>query len=145
MEDELAAALMAVHRPWGVGAADCLVYIDVLKLNGTSKEWSLMTSILHKAKHWSRAGLAASILLLTACMVARAPGSDQVKLTTSAADVASCTAVGNVRPAGGGGLSEVDNAPIQFRNDVVGLGGNVGLVTEGLLGVPAAGIAYRCP
>jgi hypothetical protein len=27
----------------------------------------------------------------------------------------------------------------------VGLGGNVGLVTEGLLGVPAAGIAYRCP
>jgi hypothetical protein len=78
-------------------------------------------------------------------MVARAPGSDQVKLTSNGADVASCTAVGNIRPAGGEGVSEVDNAPIRFRNAVVGLGGNTGLVTEGLLGVPAAGIAYRCP
>jgi hypothetical protein len=104
-----------------------------------------VTPILHRAKCWCLTGLAGSTLLLTACLAARAPGSDQVKLTTNAADVASCTAVGNVRPPGGGGLSEVDNAPIQFRNDVVGLGGNVGLVTEGLLGVPAAGIAYRCP
>ncbi len=105
-----------------------------------------MVPILQQAK-WSRAVPAGSIaLLLTACFTAaRAPGSDQVKITNNPSDVASCTAKGNIRVPGGGGLAELDNAPIQFRNAVVGVSGNVGLVTEGLLSVPSAGIAYRCP
>jgi len=84
-------------------------------------------------------------LLSAACVASRAPGSDEVKLTDNAADVAPCTAVGKVRVPGGEGVVGIDNAPIQFRNSVIGLGGNTGLVTEGLLSIPSAGIAYRCP
>lgn len=32
-----------------------------------------------------------------------------------------------------------------FRNQVVGLGGNAGLITQYSGGLPADGIAYKCP
>ncbi|HET9329134.1 MAG TPA: hypothetical protein VFO23_01275 [Steroidobacteraceae bacterium] len=79
-------------------------------------------------------------------MTTPAPGADQVKITNNASDVAACTPAGNIRvPRNSDGLVDIANAQTQFRNETVGLGGNVALVTEGALGVPAAGIAYRCP
>jgi hypothetical protein len=33
----------------------------------------------------------------------------------------------------------------QFRNQVVGLGGNTGFITDDTLGIPVEGVAYRCP
>jgi hypothetical protein len=40
---------------------------------------------------------------------------------------------------------DMANAQRQFRNQAVGLNGNVGLVTSGPVGAPGEGIAYRCP
>lgn len=38
------------------------------------------------------------------------------------------------------------NAEVNFRNSVVGLGGNAGLVTQAVISTePIEGIAYRCP
>jgi len=87
----------------------------------------------------------ACVTLGTAC-VTLAPGADQVRLTKSPADVATCRAVGNIQVPRDPQTGTVDlNAQRQFRNQVVGLGGNAGLVTDGLLGIPSAGIAYQCP
>jgi len=87
------------------------------------------------------------LVLLTACSaVTPAPGADKVKVTKTAADVVSCTAVGNIQvPRNSEGLLPIDEAGTEFRNRIVGLGGNAGLVTSGMLSVPAEGIAYRCP
>lgn len=80
----------------------------------------------------------------TAC-VTLAPGADQVKMTKIPQDVASCKAVGNVLvPTTPEGNVDLANAERQFRNQVVGLGGNTGLVTFGPLGAPSQGIAYHC-
>jgi hypothetical protein len=75
-----------------------------------------------------------------------APGADKVKITRNPADVAPCTAAGNIRvfkdPAA---KVEFATAETEFRNQTVGLGANAALITLVALGVPVEGIAYRCP
>jgi hypothetical protein len=48
-------------------------------------------------------------------------------------------------PKNANGLVDGASAGTQFRNEVVGLGGNAGFVTYGLLIAPVEGVAYRCP
>jgi Domain of unknown function (DUF4156) len=84
-------------------------------------------------------------ILCNAC-VSLAPGADKVRITKNASDVSMCTAVGNVNASGGvQGPSEIVDASTEFRNQAVGLGGNVVFVTLATLGVPAEGVVYRCP
>lgn len=84
-------------------------------------------------------------ILLMAC-VAPAPGADKIRITKSATDVANCSAVGNVRvPVETQSQIDIGNADTQFRNQVIGLGGNTAFVTSSSLGIPVGGIAYRCP
>ena len=94
-----------------------------------------------------RLGLVAAAIGATLCgCVSPAPGADKVRITKSASDVSTCTAVGNIAvPTDANGNVDIANAATEFRNQVVGLGGNVGLVTYGLMGAPAQGVAYRCP
>jgi hypothetical protein len=67
-----------------------------------------------------------------------APGAAQVNITRNPADVAACTAVGN--------LPQNMHTPDSARNETVGLGGNTLFVTtEGTTGAILGGIAYRCP
>ena len=84
----------------------------------------------------------ASAVGLISCVVAVAPvpGSDKVRLTRNASEVSTCSAVGNIRVNASG-----SNARTEFRNMVVGFGGNTGLVTNGPAWAPVEGIAYRCP
>jgi hypothetical protein len=83
--------------------------------------------------------------VLTAC-VTPAPGADKVRLTKNASEVANCTAVGNINvPGAAKGEVDMLDANTQFRNQVVGLGGNTAFITYDTLGIPAEGIAYRCP
>jgi len=79
---------------------------------------------------------------LISCVVAvaPAPGADKVRLTRNASEVSACSAVGNVRVNASG-----SSARTEFRNIVVGFGGNIGLVTSGPTWAPVDGIAYRCP
>lgn len=89
--------------------------------------------------------LIASTILVGAC-VTLAPGADQVRLTTKPADVEACKALGNLQvPKNDQGLVDGASAQNQFRNQAVGLGGNMALVTEGFVSIPVAGIAYHCP
>jgi hypothetical protein len=69
-----------------------------------------------------------------------APGADQVTITRNAADVASCTAVGNIDSRMAGIPSQI---PPQMQNQAVGLGGNVVLDTS-VIGTTATGVIYRC-
>jgi hypothetical protein len=86
-----------------------------------------------------------SAILLSAC-VTLAPGADQVRITNKASDVGTCKALGNIQvPKNDRGLVDGASAQNQFRNQAVGLGSNVALVTEGFVSIPVAGIAYRCP
>ena len=88
---------------------------------------------------------AAVALWLTAC-VTPAPGADKVRITKNPSDVSTCTAVGNIKvPTDSNGNVDIANAATEFRNQTVGLGGNTGLVTYGLVGAPGQGVAYRCP
>jgi hypothetical protein len=86
---------------------------------------------------------AATLLLLTGCVTtALAPGAADVQIVRSAADVASCTAVGNVR--------QPPDLNADMRNLTVGVGGNTLFVTEESSRLQAsslirAGVAYRCP
>jgi hypothetical protein len=83
------------------------------------------------------------LLLLAGCASTElaVPGADTIRITRVAGDVASCTAVGNVKAQVGGVGDEV-----KFRNQVIGFGGNVGFVTlDGAYKSPAEGVAYRCP
>ena len=85
----------------------------------------------------------ALVLILDACLSANGPvpGSDKVHVTMNPSDVSACTAVGNIKVAGG-----APNVDIQFRNQAVGFGGNAALVTVTVFGTtPVDGIAYRCP
>jgi hypothetical protein len=80
-----------------------------------------------------------TVTTLTASCVttALAPGAAQVKIVRNAADVAACTAVGNVVP---------DAQKLQdARNLTVGLGGNTIFVTSESFGTILNGVAYRCP
>lgn len=90
---------------------------------------------------------AASLLacMLAAC-VSLAPGADKVRITKDPSDISKCTAVGNVKvPENSQGNVDIANAGAEFRNQIVGLGGNTGFVTYGPLKVPVEGVAYRCP
>jgi hypothetical protein len=91
--------------------------------------------------------LTANCIWLSACAtVALAPGADKVRLTTSAGDLSACRAVGNVLvPASPTDGSTLFDAANEFRNQIVGLGGNAGCVTSGSLGIPLQGVAYHCP
>jgi hypothetical protein len=79
---------------------------------------------------------------LSSCVVAVAPvpGADKVRVTRNASEVSTCSAVGNIRVNASG-----SSARTEFRNGVVGFGGNTGLVTNGPAWAPVEGIAYRCP
>ena len=91
-----------------------------------------------------RLPLAATLLLLAGCAApVLAPGAADVKIVRSAADVATCTAVGNFRQPPG--------EFVDPRNAIVGLGGNTVFVTQETIGIAAgprtivSGVAYRCP
>ena len=81
----------------------------------------------------------AAASLLGCAVVTPAPGAADLKVTNSAAEVASCTAVGNVdgRPFA---ANDQVNGPAQMRNEAVGLGADTLLVTSRL----STGVAYRC-
>ena len=87
----------------------------------------------------------ACLTVVTAC-VTLAPGADKVRVTSSPADVTACKPVGNIRIPLSPQLDvfEMANAELEFRNQIVGLAGNTGLVTSALLGA-YEGIAYQCP
>ena len=79
---------------------------------------------------------------LSSCVViavAPVPGSEKVRVTRNASEVSTCSAVGNIKVNASG-----SNARTEFRNMVVGFGGDVGLVTSGPSWAPVEGIAYRC-
>ena len=84
----------------------------------------------------------ASAVGLISCVVAVAPlpGAEKVRLTRNASEVSTCSAVGNIRVNSSG-----SNARTEFRNMVVGFGGNIGFVTSGPTWAPVEGLAYRCP
>ena len=67
---------------------------------------------------------------------APAPGADRVQLIRNPADVAKCTAVGNV---------DWQRGHADVRNLTVGLGGNAIFVTSEQNGFVLTGVAYRCP
>lgn len=82
---------------------------------------------------------------MTGC-VSLAPGADKVLLTQDASDVVTCTAVGKVQVAVDVNRQvDIANASTLFRNRVVALGGNTGLVTDGPVHIPFEGVAYHCP
>jgi hypothetical protein len=88
-------------------------------------------------------------LLLAGCASTElaVPGSDTVRITRVAGDVAGCTAVGNVSAhLGTDGKGPIVGDEVKFRNQVIGFGGNVGFVSlDGAYTTPAEGVAYRCP
>jgi hypothetical protein len=108
-----------------------------------------MRTLCYVKTRWSTARSFIAAIAITASIaacVSLAPGADKVRLTKSAADVANCTAAGNIRvPYTADGQIDVANANDEFRNQVVGLGGNTAYVTSAPLGVPIEGVAYRCP
>jgi hypothetical protein len=87
--------------------------------------------------------MAVSVIALLAGCVTLAPGADKVKMTQNPADVASCSAVGNIKaPRDSQGQVDIFDQENTLRNQTVGLGGNTALETSTLLG---EGVAYRCP
>ena len=79
---------------------------------------------------------------LASCVVAVAPlpGADKVRVTSNASEVSTCTPVGQIAVHATG-----SNARTEFRNTVIGFGGNTGLITNGPMWAPVEGIAYHCP
>ena len=102
------------------------------------QSWFLRYGMLHTRMVMVPVALAVG---LVSCVVAVAPvpGSENVRITRNASEVSSCNAVGNIRVNASG-----SNARTEFRNTVVGLGGNVGVVTNGPAWAPVEGIAYLC-
>jgi hypothetical protein len=84
------------------------------------------------------------VLVLGACASTTGAVSDSytVHMTTDPSDVSACTAVGDIRVAGG-----APNKDLQFRKQAVGFGADTALVTVTIFGdaTPVDGIAYRCP
>jgi hypothetical protein len=91
--------------------------------------------------------IACCLIGLAACTpFVLAPGAAQVQVTKSAGEVAGCAPVGNLQvPKDGEGRIDFIHALGQFQNQAIGLGGNVGFVTEGTIRTPIAGVAYKCP
>jgi len=89
------------------------------------------------------------VLLVSCCIsacVSLAPGADKVLVTRNESDVAECTSVGKIRvPVDLDRQVDLASASARFRNQVVALGGNTGLVTDGSVHIPIEGGAYRCP
>jgi len=88
-----------------------------------------------------------TMMFVSGCVTEQAaPGASAVVLTRNAAEVANCTAVGNVKAYAPNGVGD----EVKFRSQVVGYGGNVGFVTLdgacgiGACGTAAEGVAYRC-
>lgn len=88
----------------------------------------------------------ACVTLGTAChsvstdrKVTLIPGAAKIRLTTNSSDVAQCKAVGDVYPA------NMESPAQEFRNNVLGFGGNAALVTAGTVKEPLQGVAYHCP
>jgi hypothetical protein len=106
---------------------------------GFSQSWFLRYGMLRTRMVIVPVALAVG-LISCAVAVAPAPGSEKVRLTRNASEVSSCSAVGNI-----GVKATGSSARTEFRNGVVGLGGNAGLVTSGPMWAPVEGIAYRCP
>jgi len=85
------------------------------------------------------------VCAMTAC-VSLAPGADKVRVTNKPSDVEKCTARGKIHvPVNIDRQVDLANASANFRNQVVALHGNTGLVTDGPLDIPVGGVAYRCP
>jgi len=81
-------------------------------------------------------GIAICALANGCVSYAPAPGADRVQLIRNPADVAMCTAVGNV---------DWQRGHADVRNLTVGLGGNAIFVTSEQNGFVLTGVAYRCP
>ncbi len=86
---------------------------------------------------------ATTVLILTGCQTtttALAPGAASVRVVRSEADIAGCTAVGNIR--------QPPDQNVDMRNLTVGVGGDTLFVTEETKQVVGdfivAGVAYRC-
>jgi hypothetical protein len=89
---------------------------------------------------------ASTALALAGCVpvttTTLAPGATSVQIVRGDADVASCTAVGNVR--------QPPDQNVDLRNLTVGVGGDTLFVTESVTTPPlsgtsvVSGIAYRC-
>jgi hypothetical protein len=84
------------------------------------------------------------LLLLSGVLVAgcasHAAGASKVKVTKSAADVVGCAILGRV--AGQAPYDGRRDAINQMRDQVIGLGGDVLLVTSEF--ITKTGVAYRC-
>jgi hypothetical protein len=94
---------------------------------------------------FSRRSMGVCVFMLLSSCVTLAPGADQVRITKSPGDVSSCSAVGNIKVSRDAqGQVDIANANAEFRNQVIGLGGNTAFVTSAPLGVPVEGVAYRC-
>lgn len=117
------------------------IYVATAKMAAVGQTFLQVTNM-----HLTKRILMSSLVGLTACTpFVLAPGAEQVKLTTTAADVADCTPVGNIRtPKDEGGVIDTNRAVGQMKNQAVGLNGNVAFVTEGGLVMPTAAVAYRC-
>ena len=91
-------------------------------------------------KHIPQSTLGVAICVLASGCVSfayrPAPGADRVQLIRNPADVARCTAVGNV---------DWQRGTTDVRNLTVGLGGNAIFVTSEQGRVVLTGVAYRCP
>jgi hypothetical protein len=99
--------------------------------------------MIRNAMDWAAA---ATALFLTGCAVTTstlAPGAASVRIVRNEADVASCTAVGNVR--------QPPDQSVDMRNLTVGIGGDTLFVTEETKNTVGSaydyiqsGVAYRC-
>jgi len=82
-------------------------------------------------------------LCLTACATTTSvPGADKVRITDNPSDVRNCTALGNIKLPTGTLRPDIQT---EFRNQIVGLGGNTALLSKGSPLYPSEGVAYRCP
>ncbi len=76
---------------------------------------------------------ATSLFLVASCVTtALAPGAADVRIVRSEAEIASCTAVGNVR--------QPTDQHVDMRNLTVGVGGNTLFATETVMGTVMAGV-----
>jgi len=94
---------------------------------------------LMKEFRWEPVVVAACALAAGCSTVSLAPGADQVRVTSKAADVAACTSVGSVQAASSM-LTDPD-AERQMQNQTLTLGGNVLLFSSPL---HRSGTAYHC-
>jgi hypothetical protein len=90
---------------------------------------------------FARLVLATLMASLAACQtVMLVPGADLVRLTHSSSDVSNCKVVGNVSSQVTSGENAIYSTA-QLRNQAIGLGGNVVLLTTSS---SIVGVAYLC-